>query len=508
MTATITTQKRAVGWLLILLIIGCWLRVWGVGRNDLWFDEVFARNLATSNSLWDIARNQGIGDLHPPLYFMLLHSWIRLAGDSPVALRMLSALAVMLAIPAYYHLARLLFEERAGRIALILAVLSPLPIYYGQEARNYSLSILFGTYAAWGLVALLRGKRYGAPLYIAAAVAGMYAHYFNGLALAAVHLWIVLYAPARRQWRRWLSADVVIALLFAPQLIQWVSQLQAISTSYWIPKPNPAAPITTLTFLLFGMTLPRIVDIIGIVVVIAALAIITLDMVRRAPRRVRPYWWLCIGTVIVMLLGVMAISLIRSSIYLDKSFAVLSPFLISALAAGVAYARKPSPAPYLVYAVMLLMGIGLANHILSPDPAKPPFRTIAADLSQRPDSANVPILLLHDAASLPIGYYAPDLIKLMRIVNLGEQSWLYPQSALFPQTWDRWGYTRLSREDMLRWLSTYQGKLRVIATSNLEPPEQEVLAALRQTACTQRVTNYLPFVAVFDFELGNCLALR
>jgi hypothetical protein len=498
------SKQRTVFFLLGLLIIGCWLRVWGIGRNDLWFDEVFNRNLVIHVRMLDMVSGT-LSDLHPPLYHIVLREWVRLVGDSEVGLRMLSALAAMLTLPAYYHLARLLFNTRAGLIALLLGGLSPLPIYYGHEARNYAFSIMFGAWTVWGLVALLRGKRYGWLLYALAALGGLYSHYFNGLMLAAVHLWIIAYGPARQQWRRWLSADILIGLLFLPQLAQFLFQSQAVLGSFWISRPNPAAPITTLTFLLFGRTLPQFVGYGAVVVLIVALAIVTLDTVRRAPSSVRPYWWLCISTIFFVLIGIMVISIVRNPLYLDKSFAVLSPLLIAALSGGISYARRPSPSPYLAGALIVLMIVGISNHILTPDPTKPPFRRIAVDLTTRPAGLDTPLLMLHDSTPFSLGYYAPDLIKQMRIVHLRDKGWLYPQSAIYPQTWRVFGYERYSREEIADWLRSYSGRLRVVATANTELPEQQTLAALRQKACTESVTDYPPFVVIFDFQLGNCL---
>ena len=328
--------------LLGLLIIGCWLRIWGIGRNDLWFDEAFTRDRGIHTRILELVRGE-ISDLHPPVYFLALHGWVRLVGDSEVGLRMLSALAAMLALPAYYHLTRLLFNERAGLIALLLAALSPLPIYYGHEARNYAFSIMFGAWTTWGLVALVRGKRYGWLLYTLAALGGLYSHYFNGLMLAVAHLWIIAYGPARQQWRRWLSADILVGLLFLPQLSQFLYQSRAVLGGFWNrSRPNPAAPVTTLTFLLFGSTLPQLVDYGAVVILIVTLAIVTLDVTQTGPPRVRPYWWLCSSTILIMLIGVMIISLItRKPLYLDKSFAVLSPLLLAALAGGIAYRAAP-----------------------------------------------------------------------------------------------------------------------------------------------------------------------
>src|SRR5262249_6659248 len=147
-----------------------------------------------------LIRGNVIGDTLPLVYPTILGIWSRLAGESEVSLRLLSAFSAMLALPAYYHLGRLMFGQRAGTIALALGALSPMAISYAQEVRFYAQSIFFGVWLAVGLVAIVRGKRYGFPLYLFAAIGGLYTHYFTGVMLVAAHLWLLLYPPARAKW--------------------------------------------------------------------------------------------------------------------------------------------------------------------------------------------------------------------------------------------------------------------------------------------------------------------
>ncbi len=500
----LTRRRSQVGWLVLLLvIIGCWLRVWTIQKNSLWFDEAFSRDVVVHSNLSNLLHYQQIGDTQPPVHFVLLYLWSRIAGDSEIGLRILSAFASMLALPAFYHLGRLLFNRQTGVIALLLGALSPVQIVYAQEARNYyAISIALAAWALIGLVLLLRGNRYGWLLYVVAATIGLYTHYFVGVALVAVHPWLVTNDTARKQWRRWLLADVMIAVLFLPQAFEFLWQSQTVLGGFWITKPNPAAPITTLTFLVFGMSLPADVAALGIVVLSCTLTIMLFDMLFRASRRIRNYWVLCMGSVILALLLIMVISQVRSSIYLDKAFVPLTPLLIVALAAGAVYARRPSPARWLVGALVILMVVGVVIHASLPDPAKPPFRDIAADLVRQNDALSVPILYLHDSVPLPIDYYAPQLTPLARVVDLGDHSWMWPQSAMFPQTWQIFGYQpsqRLSRQQVAQWLANYHGKLRVIATSYMEPTEINTLRALLTQNCLQDRRDY-PNVNVYTFN--------
>ncbi len=76
--------------------------------------------------------------------------------------------------------------------------------------------------------------------------------------------------------------------------------------------------------------------------------------------------------------------------------------------------------------------------------------------------------------------------------------WLWPQSALFPQTWQIFGFTRYSRQEIARWLPEYHGKVRVVVTTNLEPPEQQMLSDLLRRPCPWDKIADGGFVTVYD----------
>jgi hypothetical protein len=86
-------------------------------------------------------------DGSPPLYYSLLHFWIRVFGTGEIAVRALSLVFATLAVPAAFWAARTLFGTRAGWMAAILAATNPYLTQYAQEARMYSLVALLGMVA-------------------------------------------------------------------------------------------------------------------------------------------------------------------------------------------------------------------------------------------------------------------------------------------------------------------------------------------------------------------------
>jgi uncharacterized membrane protein len=141
----------------LLLLVAAGLRLYALGQNSLWVDE-HASLLTARFPLADIPAAALSHDaFEPPVYFWLLHLVIRLFGDTEEALRLLSAVAGALTVPLAAFLLRGLGASSSVAIggAAFLA-LSPLHLWYSQEARPYALLVGLGVGA---LVCFLRALK-------------------------------------------------------------------------------------------------------------------------------------------------------------------------------------------------------------------------------------------------------------------------------------------------------------------------------------------------------------
>jgi mannosyltransferase len=150
-------RRRVAAPLLLLAItlLGGALRFYAIGRKGLWLDEAFSVWLGWQRlpEMWGwIARI----DQHPPLYYTLLHLWMRL-GDDAATVRMLSAAASTLTIPIIYALGRRLAGLWIGLLAALVLAVSPFHVRFAQEARMYALLALTAS-AAMACLAYLLSK--------------------------------------------------------------------------------------------------------------------------------------------------------------------------------------------------------------------------------------------------------------------------------------------------------------------------------------------------------------
>lgn len=105
----------------------------------------------TDQNVTQVVNNLMSQSNHPPLYFILSHWWLKLFAPvtanqivSLWGIRSLSVLCSILSIPAIYYLAKFAFRSRlVGKMSAFMITLSPYSIYLAQEARHYSLAILF-----------------------------------------------------------------------------------------------------------------------------------------------------------------------------------------------------------------------------------------------------------------------------------------------------------------------------------------------------------------------------
>ena len=139
--------------LALFVLLAFALRVLRLDFQPLWWDEGYSVWFAT-HPLGQMA-SLTAQDIHPPLYYALLHGWTGLFGAGPVSLRLLSVLFGVLAVPAIYLAGRRMLSRRAALIAAFLLAISPLHVYYSQEVRMYglvallSIGVLVAAWACW-----------------------------------------------------------------------------------------------------------------------------------------------------------------------------------------------------------------------------------------------------------------------------------------------------------------------------------------------------------------------
>ena len=146
--------------LILLTAIGSLLRFFNLGFNSLWLDEAVTYYYATLpfDELWHMLQNGS--EFNPPLFY-ILESFMVYLGKDEFILRLIPALTGILTIPVVFWMGKEFSDRNCGIVCAALVTFSSFLIFYSQEARAYSLLLLF---VALSIVFFLRGMKSGRTL--------------------------------------------------------------------------------------------------------------------------------------------------------------------------------------------------------------------------------------------------------------------------------------------------------------------------------------------------------
>lgn len=207
--------------LLSLVILSFALRLYQLDYQSLWRDELDAilfslRDLGGLLPLFLGAGHNG------PLYYLVLHFWILLAGDSEFSARFFSLICGVLAVPLIFKLGRRWMGRSGSLLAAMLCTTSPYLVWYSQEAKMYALLFLLSMLSTYiYLLAMERDRVYLWCSYLVTVVTSLYVHLLAVL-IVPVHalLFLVAWPRYRGALRSWLATFVLLTLPYVP-LARW-----------------------------------------------------------------------------------------------------------------------------------------------------------------------------------------------------------------------------------------------------------------------------------------------
>lgn len=189
-----------------LTVLAALLRFPTLDRQSFWSDEAMTA-LLTRMSFTDMVRTIGETESTPPLYYVIAWAWAKAFGYGEIGLRSLSALAGTATVPVAFLGGATLFGRRAGVAAAALVSVSPLLVWYSQEARSYALAVLMCGISFAALTYVLERPSGGAlAVWAATAVLAIATHYFALFVVGAEVLWLLL--SHRGSSARWAAAFV------------------------------------------------------------------------------------------------------------------------------------------------------------------------------------------------------------------------------------------------------------------------------------------------------------
>jgi hypothetical protein len=315
-----------------------------VTPSDLWLDEALSVNIADLplGDLPDALRQDG----HPPLYYVLLHGWMAVVGESDFAVRALSGVLAVAALPLIWLVGRRLGGARLAWIATAFFAVLPYVLRYATETRMYSLVMLL-VLVGYLLVDDALDRPVAWRLVAIAVVSGalLLTHYWAMWLVGSTVLVLVVQAVrtdrAVERRSRLLVAGAAAAggIFFLPWLPVFFDQMSSTGT----PWASPVRPTTLVAVTLGdlgggGGSSFRDAEVLGAAVLVLVLLGVfarTIDT-RRIEIDLHTVPQVRIEAAIVALTLVIGtlVSYVGSTAYASRYAAVIVPLVVVIAAAG------------------------------------------------------------------------------------------------------------------------------------------------------------------------------
>jgi uncharacterized membrane protein len=233
----------------LIIVASVVVRFFRLGSWELWLDEAYSALLA--NMPFKQMLQYIMGDVHPPLFYVLLWGWVRLAGDSEMALRLFSVVLFSIGSLVFFLAVRQWLGARSAAFATSLLVLSPILFVYSLEVRMYMLTV-YSVIAVLGIHRVVTSETnrswFLLVVYGFAAALVYETHYLGLFVIAAFFLdWLIATRFQPSQLLRLGFAGLVALALIAPwmpvmfhQRAEKLSEARALTAGYEDP--------TALTF--------------------------------------------------------------------------------------------------------------------------------------------------------------------------------------------------------------------------------------------------------------------
>lgn len=347
---TLTTKTKNTILLGTFLLLGAVLRFYKADVQSIWLDEVFSMiHSNPDKSFSEIYTFIKAYDPHPPLYYFLLHIFVKIFGYSTLHARLFSGIIGVAGIYYIYKLAKELFTARVGLIAAALLAVNYFHIYYSQEVRMYTLLLLTTVVSFYYLVRFIKSPSLKTAVFYGVAASLMiYSQFFGLFTLAAQYLILLLFVvkPYNIKWTKFLGfsflSGVVTLLLYIPAIPIFLQTTKATST--WVLPPGPDA-FTVLFKEFFGAAEIIIwLALLGVILYFARLGRLKqvnvnagIDPVKQtaAFSFVVLFTWIFITVIIPYTL-----SFIKLPMIINRYFINILPAVIIIIAAGIHYLKN------------------------------------------------------------------------------------------------------------------------------------------------------------------------
>jgi uncharacterized membrane protein len=217
-------------------------------NQSIWYDEGASLTFAQL-SISQIIKVNAVYEPHPPFYYLVLHFWIGLFGESDFSLRFLSVIFGVVAVFMMYKVGEQLFGREAGIISSLILAFSAFHVQYSQTARMYSLMCMLALFSMYFFLRLKDDKsNTNAFFYILSSALLMYTHIFGIFTVLAQNIFIILSSRRFIELSCWFKLQAITFLLYLPWIAVLITQIIKINAGnkYFIGTNTTGPDLTSL----------------------------------------------------------------------------------------------------------------------------------------------------------------------------------------------------------------------------------------------------------------------
>ena len=332
------SQDKKIKYLHIaIIIVGIIFIALNIFHSNLWFDESYSVAISkhSFSEIWSIGAN----DVHPILYYFVLHIVGMITNYNIIALRLVSFLPLaILGILGYTHI-RKDFGYKTGSIFSFLILFLPVSAEYAGEIRMYSLGMLLGTIMAIYAYRIYKGQD-NIKNFVIFGINSLlvsYTHYYGLMLAGIVNLLLFIYYIKNRKTKkeglkRFFITAVIQVILYLPWLMNFLKQLQGVSKGFWITLSFPGTLIEILSMQFTG-SLKNTIGLILALFIFAYTIFVYIKYVRKTKKEIETKSVIIsISIYIAIILIALIISLCIQSILLYRYLLIPTGLLIFTLA--------------------------------------------------------------------------------------------------------------------------------------------------------------------------------
>ncbi|MDY6992184.1 MAG: glycosyltransferase family 39 protein [Pseudomonadota bacterium] len=422
--------------LILIIIIGIFLRFFMLTHQSFWFDEgvtfFTTHNLNLLENIIFYLNAQG-GDRFQPLYFLLMPYWRWVLGHDEWALRTFSAFFGALTVIVLSLIALQIYgKTRQTLWVSALATVSAFAVFYSQDARPYALSLFLATAQTYFL---LKGwyqnddkiSRWGFWITLLLASFSTIIMGLFTTALALSHLLVY------RQWKRWLTWWAPAILFALPALLYYFSLENSTDPTQISVTRHGFPLLQNILFAFYGITvgltygpsvsslhthnrwevvfnyLPHLL-ILAVVLFFIAFFIIKILFKKQIHQSFRQAHWFLATLLIVAFVLTVIFTLLTKINWLPRhSFYLWIPIILLIPAISLFEKKSGYFTHLLLVSLIILNSFSLINYYFDPVYRKDDFRGVAQYLNTHQDP-QVAAVTLWGSDKL-FDYYGAQVLK-------------------------------------------------------------------------------------------------